>query len=77
MLPQQWALLYGHPVHFAKTFVEPSRFAGTCYRAANWTVLGQTTGRGHNDRTNRVNRPRSEEDCLSRRCWCASVGSRR
>ena len=60
MLPQQWELLYGHPVHFAETFVDPSRFAGTCYLAANWTVLGQTTGRGHNDQTNRPNRPRKK-----------------
>ena len=33
----------GHPVLLAETFVDP-RFAGTCYRAANWTALGQTRG---------------------------------
>jgi len=37
--------------------VDRSRFAGTCYRAANWVYLGQTTGRGHRDQTNRANRP--------------------
>jgi len=31
-------------------------FAGTCYKAANWIYLGQTTGRGKDDQTNRVNR---------------------
>jgi hypothetical protein len=29
-----------------ETFVDPERFRGTCYRAANWVVLGKTTGRG-------------------------------
>ena len=56
-LPDVWEQAYGHPVWFAETFVDSSRFRGTCYRAANWVFLGQTTGRGHNDRTNRPNRP--------------------
>ena len=34
----------------------PTRFRGTCYRAANWIRLGQTTGRGKDDQTNRPNR---------------------
>lgn len=57
MLSAQWEQAYGHPVWFAETFVDPTRFRGTCYRAANWVLLGQTTGRGHNDHTNRPNRP--------------------
>jgi len=56
-LSADWETRYGHPIHFAETFVDPSRFTGTCYRAANWLYLGRTTGRGHNDRTNRANRP--------------------
>jgi len=32
----------------AETFVDHSRFAGTCYRAAGWTPLGQTSGYGRN-----------------------------
>jgi hypothetical protein len=51
-----WAALYGHPVHYLETFVDPERFAGTCYRAANWQVLGLTTGRGKDDLTHRPNR---------------------
>ena len=39
-----------------ETFVDPERFRGTCYRAANWVLLGRTTGRGKNDQTNRPNR---------------------
>ena len=40
-----------------ETFVDTTRFAGTCYRAANWIRVGVTTGRGKNDHTNRPNRP--------------------
>jgi hypothetical protein len=36
--------------------VDKDRFAGTCYKAANWIYLGDTTGRGKNDHTNKVNR---------------------
>lgn len=36
--------LFGHPVLLAETFVDPSRFKGTCYLAANWTSVGQTKG---------------------------------
>ena len=33
-----------------ETLVDPTRFRGTCYRAANWIPVGQTTGRGRMDR---------------------------
>jgi len=45
-----WQAKYGHPVHALETFVDCSRFAGTCYRAANWVRLGETQGRTRNDR---------------------------
>jgi hypothetical protein len=41
-----WKQMYGHPIYFLETFVDPERFRGTCYRAANWVLLGKTTGRG-------------------------------
>ncbi|HEX3472830.1 MAG TPA: DUF4338 domain-containing protein [Silvibacterium sp.] len=41
-----WEQMYGHPIYFLETFVDPERFRGTCYRAANWVWLGRTTGRG-------------------------------
>jgi hypothetical protein len=41
-----WWQMYGHPIYFLETFVDPERFRGTCYRAANWVWLGKTTGRG-------------------------------
>ncbi len=56
-LPNDWDKVYGHPVYFAETFIYPAKFRGTCYRAANWVDLGQTTGRGKDDQTNRPNRP--------------------
>jgi hypothetical protein len=51
-----WQALYEHPVYLLETFIDPDRFAGTCYRAANWIYLGLTTGRGKDDQTNRPNR---------------------
>jgi hypothetical protein len=59
-LSDDWAQMYGHPVYFAETFIDPGRFRGTCYRAANWQLLGITTGRGKNDQTNKPNRPIKE-----------------
>jgi hypothetical protein len=55
-LSADWESVYAHPIYFAETFVDPSRYRGTCYRAANWTFLGMTTGRGKDDRTKRPNR---------------------
>jgi hypothetical protein len=55
-LSADWEQRYGHPIYFAETFVDPQRFAGSCYRAANWTLLGRTTGRGKADQTKRANR---------------------
>ena len=43
-LRQDWTAVYGHPVLVAETFVDPTRFAGTSYRAAGWEHLGQTRG---------------------------------
>jgi len=59
-LSAEWERVYAHPVYFAETFVDPQRFQGTCYRAANWLVLGRTTGRGPAGRTHRATRPIKE-----------------
>ena len=45
-ISDDWQRMYGHPIYFLETFVDPERFRGTCYRAANWVLLGKTTGRG-------------------------------
>lgn len=55
-LSADWKRIYGHPIYFLETFVDPERFRGTCYRAANWVLLGRTTGRGKDDQSNRPNR---------------------
>jgi hypothetical protein len=56
MLSAEWHKLYGHPVYFAETFVDSTRHRGTCYRAANWVLLGTTQGRGKDDQTHQPNR---------------------
>lgn len=55
-LSTDWHQLYGHPIHFLETFVDPARHRGTCYLAANWIVLGETSGRGHRCPTMQPNR---------------------
>jgi len=56
VVPRDWKRIYNHPIYFFETFVDTERFAGTCYKAANWHFLGLTTGRGKNDQTNKPNR---------------------
>jgi hypothetical protein len=56
-LSQDWERMYHHPIYFVETFVEPGRHRGSCYRAANWIILGQTSGRGHRCPTSQPNRP--------------------
>lgn len=45
-----WQAKYGHGLEALETFVERDRFAGTCYRAANWQWVGTTRGRSRQDR---------------------------
>jgi hypothetical protein len=52
-----WQNRYGHPVYLIETFVDRSRFAGTCYKAANWIYLGKTKGRSRNGRLNTIEVP--------------------
>lgn len=59
-LSPDWERLYGHPIHYVETFIDPRHFKGTCYRAAGWIPLGLTTGRGHNAPTKRATQPRKE-----------------
>lgn len=60
LLPFDWERTYGHPVYFLETFVDPERFRGTSYRAANWIRLGYTTGRGKDSQSKKPNRPIKE-----------------
>ena len=45
-LSVDWQALYHHPIHLLESFVDIERFKGTCYRAANWTCVGRSEGRG-------------------------------
>ena len=56
ILPGDWQKQYNHPIYYLETFVDKSLFSGTCYRAANWIYLGNTTGRGKDDQTHKPNR---------------------
>jgi len=46
IISSDWEKVYNHPVYYLETFVDTERFKGTCYKAANWIYLGDTTGRG-------------------------------
>jgi hypothetical protein len=56
-IPRDWQRQYAHPIYWLETFIDPARFRGTCYRAANWQVLGLTSGRGNNAPTMQPTRP--------------------
>jgi hypothetical protein len=55
-IASDWQTLYGHPVYLLETFIDPERFRGTCYRAANWIYLGLTAGLGKDARSSVPNR---------------------
>ena len=52
ILPGDWESQYGVRPVLLETLVDGARFSGTCYRAANWTEVGETSGRGRMDRAN-------------------------
>ncbi len=56
-LPFDWQKRYNYQPVLLETFVQKDRFKGTCYRAANWKLLGQTQGRGKLDRYNKYSLP--------------------
>lgn len=43
-LPADWQAIFGHPLVLLETFVDPKRFRGTIYKAANWIYVGETKG---------------------------------
>jgi hypothetical protein len=56
LLSGEWERIYNHPIFYLESFVDPERFLGTCYRAANWHFLGETQGRGKDDLSHAPNR---------------------
>jgi Domain of unknown function (DUF4338) len=55
-LPDDWLDAYRVRPLLLESFVDPERFSGTCYRAANWIHVGTTQGRGRIDRNQNVER---------------------
>jgi hypothetical protein len=53
-LGNDWQDRYGHDLCLVETFVDRSRFVGTCYKAANWIRIGKTKGRTRQDRYHRI-----------------------
>lgn len=53
-MPHDWQTRYGLRPLLLETLVDAARFRGTCYRAANWVHLGQTSGRGRMDRAHKA-----------------------
>lgn len=53
-MPRHWETRYGRRPLLLETLVDTARFRGTCYRAANWIHVGQTTGRGRMDREHKA-----------------------
>jgi hypothetical protein len=56
-LSDDWQAKYGHPIHMLETFVQKDRFLGTSYKAAGWTYMGDTQGRGRGDPYHKVRAP--------------------
>ncbi len=56
-IKDDWQSKYGHPLYLIETFVERDRFAGTCYKASNWTHVGMTKGRSRNDKSHNLEVP--------------------
>jgi hypothetical protein len=55
-----WREKYGQSLDWLETFVERGRFAGTCYKAANWVHVGSTRGRGRQDRDHSASVPEKD-----------------
>ncbi|MGI8742883.1 MAG: Druantia anti-phage system protein DruA, partial [Bryobacteraceae bacterium] len=53
-LPRDWFAAYGAQPVLLETLVDQTRYHGGCYRAANWTLVGLTQGRGRMDRSGKA-----------------------
>lgn len=67
-LAADWRSCYGYEPVLAETFVDTERFEGICYRAANWIEVGQTQGRGRQDRRHR-------RQCSIKRVFVYALGA--
>lgn len=53
IISADWQTFYNHPIYWLETFVDTELFKGTCYQAANWIFLGNTSGRGKYNKTHK------------------------
>lgn len=80
-LPDDWQANYGIRPILLETLVDPARFGGTCYRAANWIEVGRTSGRGRQDRGHQRHNASPKTVFLfpltedARSCLCTEVAS--
>ena len=56
-LSEDWKCRYGREIALVETFVDTTRYLGTCYKAANWQKIGQTKGRSRQDRYSKLKVP--------------------
>lgn len=56
-LPDDWVVRYGYRPVLMETFVDVTKFRGTCYKAGNWTQVGLTQGRSRMDRHHAKDKP--------------------
>jgi hypothetical protein len=59
-ISEDWESLYNHPIHLLETYIDPERFKGSCYRAANWKMIGLTKGQGIRGKPNVKDRSEKE-----------------
>jgi predicted transposase YbfD/YdcC len=83
-LSRDWQQVYGHRLVLAETFVDTSRFRGTCYRAANWVWVGETKGWSKSGEEYRFNgQPKAvwlyplTRDFKTQLCTVARTGTRK
>jgi len=50
-LSSDFEMVYGHPLYLVETFVDESRFKGSCYKASNWKHVGYTEGYSRSNRS--------------------------
>ena len=62
-IADDWEAVYAVRPYLMETLVDPARYLGTCYKAANWIYLGRTTGRG------RMDKNRKKEDLVPKDIW--------
>ena len=59
-----WFDSYGYRPVLLETFVDPAKYDGTCYKAANWQHVGNTTGRGRTEQSGDLKNTNKKYLCI-------------